>query len=43
VTFWDPLALSAAAGSLLVCALIAALIPAGRAGAIAPMLALRAE
>jgi predicted permease len=43
VTFWDPLALSAAAGSLLLCALIAALIPAGRAGAIAPMLALRAE
>jgi predicted permease len=43
VSFWDPFALSAAAGSLLVCALIAALIPAGRAGAIAPMLALRAE
>jgi ABC-type antimicrobial peptide transport system permease subunit len=43
VKFWDPLALSAAAGSLVVCALIAALIPAGRAGAIAPMLALRAE
>jgi predicted permease len=43
VSFWDPLALSAAAGSLLVCALIAAIIPAGRAGAIAPMLALRAE
>jgi ABC-type antimicrobial peptide transport system permease subunit len=43
VPFWDPLALSAAAGSLLVCALAAAIIPAGRASTIPPMLALRAE
>jgi predicted permease len=43
VTFWDPLALSVAAGALLVSALVAALIPAGRVSAIPPMLALRAE
>jgi ABC-type antimicrobial peptide transport system permease subunit len=43
VSFWDPLALSAAAGSLAACALIAALIPAGRAASISPMSALRTE
>jgi ABC-type antimicrobial peptide transport system permease subunit len=43
VSFWDPLALTAAAGSLLICALAAALIPAGRASTIPPMLALRTE
>ena len=43
VTFWDPVALSTAAGALLLSALVAALIPAGRASAIPPMLALRAE
>jgi predicted permease len=43
VTFWDPIALSTAAGALLLSALVAALIPAGRASAIPPMLALRAE
>ena len=43
VSFWDPLALSAAVGALLVCALIAALIPAGRAAAIPPIIALRSE
>jgi predicted permease len=43
VSFWDPLALSAAAAALLTCALVAAIIPAGRAGAIPPMLALRAD
>jgi predicted permease len=43
VSFWDPLALTAAAGSLASCALIAALIPAGRAASISPMSALRAE
>ena len=43
VSFWDPLALTAAAGSLAACALIAALIPAGRAASISPINALRAE
>ena len=41
VSFWDPLALALAAGSLAVCALFAALIPAGRAASISPMKALR--
>jgi predicted permease len=43
VAFWDPIALMIAAGSLAVCALIAAIIPAGRAASISPMSALRAE
>jgi predicted permease len=43
VAFWDPLALGVAAGSLAVCALIAALIPAGRAASIPPMRALRTD
>jgi predicted permease len=43
VEFWDPVALSVAAGSLALCALIAALIPAGRAASISPMSALRTE
>ena len=43
VAFWDPPALSLAAGSLGVCALVAALIPASRAAAISPMNALRIE
>jgi ABC-type antimicrobial peptide transport system permease subunit len=43
VSFWDPLALSLAAGSLAVCAFFAALIPAGRAASISPMKALRTE
>ena len=43
VHFWDPLALSVAAVSLVLCALIAALIPAARAASISPMNALRAE
>jgi ABC-type antimicrobial peptide transport system permease subunit len=43
VTFWDPLALAVAAGSLAVCAFIAAIIPAARAASIAPMKALRTE
>ena len=37
VSFWDPLSLAVAAGSLAACALVAALIPAGRAAAIVPM------
>jgi hypothetical protein len=43
VSFWDPLALGIAAGSLAVCAFLAAIIPAGRAAAISPMNALRTE
>jgi predicted permease len=43
VPFWDPLALSLAVASLAACALVAALIPAGRAAAVSPMTALRTE
>jgi predicted permease len=43
VSFWDPLALVVAAGSLSLCACVAALVPAGRAAAIPPMRALRTE
>jgi predicted permease len=43
VSFWDPLALAIAAGALGTCALVAALIPAGRAASISPMRALRTE
>jgi predicted permease len=43
VSFWDPLALAAAIGSLTVCAFFAALIPAARAASISPMSALRIE
>ncbi len=43
VEFWDPLALTIATGALALCALIAALIPAGRAASISPMSALRSE
>jgi ABC-type antimicrobial peptide transport system permease subunit len=43
VAFWDPVALSLAAAALGTCALIAALIPAGRAASISPMDALRTE
>jgi predicted permease len=43
VSFWDPLALAAAGTSLAVCALFAAIIPAGRAASISPMNALRTE
>jgi predicted permease len=43
VPFWDPFALAVAAGSLGLCALVAALVPAGRAAAIPPMFALRSE
>jgi len=43
VSFWDPLALGVAAGSLAIAAFIAAILPAGRAAAISPMSALRAE
>ncbi|HME91738.1 MAG TPA: ABC transporter permease, partial [Myxococcaceae bacterium] len=43
VSFWDPFALTVAAGSLAGCAFAAALIPAVRAAAISPMSALRTE
>ena len=43
VSFWDPLALGVAAGALAICALFAALIPAGRAASISPMRALRTD
>ncbi|HZR23866.1 MAG TPA: ABC transporter permease [Vicinamibacterales bacterium] len=43
VSFWDPLALSIAAGSLTVCAFFAALIPATRAASLSPMRALRTD
>ena len=43
VSIWDPLALSAAAISLAICAFFAAIIPAGRAASISPMSALRTE
>jgi ABC-type antimicrobial peptide transport system permease subunit len=41
--FWDPLALTVAAVSLVCCAFVAAVIPAFRAASISPMNALRAE
>jgi ABC-type antimicrobial peptide transport system permease subunit len=43
VSMWDPLALSVAAGSLALCAFVAALIPAMRAATISPLDALRTE
>jgi len=43
VSFWDPVALSVAAGALAACAFFAAIIPAGRAASISPMSALRTE
>jgi hypothetical protein len=43
VEFWDPLALTIAAGALALCAFIAAIIPAGRAASISPIDALRTE
>jgi predicted permease len=43
VSSWDPLALTAAASALAVCAFFAAIIPASRAASISPVDALRAE
>lgn len=43
VSFWDPLALTVATIALGTCALVAAIIPAGRAAAISPIDALRTE
>jgi len=43
VAWWDPLALGVATCALAVCSFIAAIVPANRAAAIAPMNALRIE
>jgi predicted permease len=43
VAWWDPLALTVAAGALAICSFFAAIIPANRAASIAPMQALRIE
>ena len=43
VSFWDPLALTVAAGALAICSFFAAIIPASRAASISPMSALRIE
>jgi predicted permease len=43
VAFWDPVALTVAAGALTFTAFVAAVIPATRAAALAPMKALRTE
>jgi predicted permease len=43
VSFWDPVALSVAAGALGACALIASIIPARSAAALSPMRALRVD
>jgi predicted permease len=43
VSFWDPVALSVATGSLALAALVASMVPATRAAALAPMRALRTD
>jgi predicted permease len=43
VSFWDPMALTIAAGALAICAVAAALIPASVAASISPITALRVE
>ncbi len=43
VGFWDPIALTLAAGALAVCSFFAAIIPASRAASVSPVEALRAE
>jgi predicted permease len=43
VAFWDPVALAVAAGALAFTAFVAAVLPATRAAALAPMTALRTE
>jgi predicted permease len=43
VAWWDPLALTLAAGALAICSFFAAIIPANRAASISPMDALRIE
>jgi predicted permease len=43
VSFWDPVALSVAAAALAFSAFVASVVPASRAAALAPMIALRTE
>ena len=43
VSFWDPMALSVAAVALALAAFVASLVPASRAAALAPMIALRTD
>ena len=43
VSYWDPVSLGVATGSLAVAALIASLLPAMRAAALAPSRALRIQ
>ncbi|MGC1105389.1 MAG: ABC transporter permease [Candidatus Acidiferrales bacterium] len=43
VPSWDPLALTVAAGALVLCSFLAAIIPAARAASISPITALRIE
>jgi predicted permease len=43
VSFWDPIALTVAAGAPAICAIAAAMIPAAVAASISPMTALRTE
>jgi predicted permease len=43
VAFWDPVALSVAAAALALAALVASLVPASRAAALAPIIALRTD
>src|SRR5262245_7862021 len=43
VSFWDPVALSVAAAALAFAAFVATVVPASRAAALAPMIALRTD
>jgi predicted permease len=43
VSFWDPVALSVAAAALAFAAFVASVVPASRAAALAPMIALRTD
>jgi predicted permease len=43
VPFWDPMALSVAAAALAFAAFVASVVPASRAAAVAPMMALRTD
>jgi ABC-type antimicrobial peptide transport system permease subunit len=43
VSYWDPIALSVAAGALAFAAFVASIVPASRAAVLAPMRALRTE
>jgi len=43
VSYWDPMALSVAAGALAFAAFVASIVPASKAAALAPMNALRTE